>query len=92
MSYKSREKKRRHKAAIGNVRAKHGETMKARHYLTIVTRSCCCNDCGKPLRQGAESVYRHTPREIVCTTCADLRSIDFRLSRSWERAKRKAAA
>ena len=92
MSYRSREKKRIRKAAISNVRAKHGETMRSRHYLTIVTRSCCCNDCGKPLRRGAESVYRYEPREIVCLTCAELRGLDYRLSQSWERAKRKAAA
>ena len=87
MSYKSREKKRRAKIATGNVRAKHGETMKSRHYLTIIARNCCCNACGAPLRLGGESVYRYEPREIVCLTCAELRGLDYRPSRSWERAQ-----
>jgi len=91
MSYKSREKKRNYKkaeAAIGNVRSKHGETMKSRHYLTIVTRNCCCNACGKPLRRGAESVYRYEPREILCVTCAEREQIRHRPSIRWERRRR----
>lgn len=94
MSYKSREKKRRKQIAIGNVRAKHGETMRSRHYLTIVTRDGSCNGCGKALRKGRgdEAVYRHTPREIVCLSCATERGIKWRTSRSWERAQRKAAS
>ena len=71
MSYKSREKKRRRKLAQANVRSKHGETMKSRHYLTITTRACCCNDCGRRLRRGDESVFRFEPKEIVCLTCAE---------------------
>jgi len=91
MSYKSREKKRNYKkaeAAIGNVRSKHGEAMKSRHYLTIVTRACSCNRCGHPLRDGAECVYRHTPREILCVTCAELEQIRHRPSIRWERRRR----
>jgi hypothetical protein len=41
MSFKSREKKRGRKLAMGNVRAKHGEAMAGRHYLTIVSRHSC---------------------------------------------------
>ena len=91
MSYKSREKKRRKMAAINNVRAKHGETMKGRHYLTIVSRDCCCNSCGTSLRKARqdEAVYRHTPREILCLTCATKSGVQYRPSRTWERAKRR---
>ena len=89
MSYKSREKKRRRKLAQANVRSKHGETMKSRHYLTITTRACCCNDCGRRLRRGDESVFRFEPKEIVCLTCAELREIHYRPSQRWEKAHRK---
>jgi hypothetical protein len=57
MSFKSREKKRRAKLAIGKARAEHRETMAGRHYLTIVSRHCCCNECGASLRAGREAVY-----------------------------------
>lgn len=73
MSYKTREKKRRRKIAIANARAQHGETMAGRHYLTIVSRSACCNGCGGSLRKGRECVYRYRPREILCKNCADAR-------------------
>lgn len=89
MSYKSREKKRRKKIATGNVREKHGETMKARHYLTITTRACCCNGCGRGLRTGDESVFRFEPKEIVCLSCAELRKLHYRPSQRWEKAKAK---
>lgn len=89
MSYASREKKRRKRAAIGNVRTKHGEAMKARHYLTIVQRDCCCNDCGKRLRKGGEAIFRYEPKEIICTGCAERRGIKYRTSRSWERKRQR---
>ncbi|KAA0275383.1 MAG: hypothetical protein EDQ89_00175 [Acidobacteria bacterium] len=93
MSYRSREKKRKRKAAVGNVRAKHGDVMRSRHYLTMISRNCCCNACGTALRRSRhdEAVYRHEPREILCLSCATERQIDYRTSRSWDR-KRKAAA
>jgi hypothetical protein len=70
MSFRSREKKRRAKIAVGKARAQHHDTMAGRHYLTIVSRPCCCNECGGSLREGRECVYRHTPREILCAMCA----------------------
>lgn len=92
MSFKSREKKRRAKLAIGKARAEHRETMAGRHYLTIVSRHCCCNECGSSLREGAEAVYRHTPREILCKGCAGGRELRARPSERWEKQQRKAAA
>lgn len=94
MSFQSREKKRRKQAAIGDVRKRHGEKMRTRHYLTITSRDCCCNECGTSLRRRRqdEAVYRHEPREILCLSCATEQGIDYRTSQSWERSKRKAAA
>ena len=91
MSFKSREKKRRRKLAIANSRREHGETMKARHYLTIVSRSACCNDCGGTLRTGGECVFRFEPKEILCIVCADLRNLKYRPSLRWEKAARERA-
>jgi hypothetical protein len=85
MSFKSREKKRRIRAAQADNRRKHPE----RWYLTIVSRSCCCNACGGSLRDGAECVYRHEPREILCFSCAQGRKVPYRLSLKWERRNRK---
>ena len=84
MSYKTREKKRRRDIAVANARPKAD-----RHYLTIVSRAGCCNDCGGSLRPGAECVYRYEPREILCKNCADLRKIPYRLSKRWEKHNRK---
>jgi RNase P subunit RPR2 len=89
MSYRSREKKRRAGIAQQRARRDHRETMKRRHYLTIVSRDACCNACGGMLRQGAECVYRFEPREILCVTCADLRMISYRPSLKWERAQKR---
>lgn len=50
MGFKSREKKRRASAAVAGAVAQQRANYKDRHYLTIVTRSCCCNACGCSLR------------------------------------------
>ena len=85
MSYKSREKKRRRKIAIANARGRAD-----RHYLTPVSRHCCCNRCGGSLRAGRDdAVYRHTPREILCLRCADAGKVPYRVSRKWEQRKEK---
>ena len=76
MSFKSREKKRRRKIAMANARGKAD-----RHYLTPVSRHCCCNRCGSSLRAGRDNcVYRHTPREILCIGCATTGRVPYRLS------------
>ena len=85
MSFKSREKKRRRKIAMLNARGKAD-----RHYLTPVSRHCCCNRCGSSLRAGRDDcVYRHTPREIFCLNCANTKKVRYRLSQRWERRKKK---
>ena len=85
MSYNSREKKRRAKAAISKCRSEHIETIKGRHYLTLVSRPCSCNRCGNSLRKGRDCVYRNEPKEIFCHDCAILLGIKYRLSRRWEK-------
>jgi len=89
MSYKTREKKRRRKIATEKARAHQRENYADRHYLTIVSRSACCNNCGSSLRAGGECVYRYEPREILCKDCADAQGLHYRPSRSWERRNRK---
>ena len=90
MSYKSRQKKRKYKAAIKSAVAKQREAHADRHYLTIVKRDCCCNRCGTSLRVGRhECVYRHTPCEVLCLDCANRERIAYRLSRKWEAKNRK---
>lgn len=61
--------------------------MASRYYLSLVSRSACCNDCRRSLREGRECVYRHTPREILCVPCADTREIYYRPSLRWEKAR-----
>lgn len=89
MSFKSREKKRRYRAATTRDRKVQRNSYPDRHYLTIVSRAGCCNDCGGSLRLGKECVYRREPREILCKNCADLRKIRYRPSRKWEKANRR---
>jgi hypothetical protein len=89
VSYKSREKKRRAKAAMNDAVAKQRKVYADRHYLTPVKRNCCCNRCGTSLRVGHECVYRHTPREILCLDCANRERVRYRPSMRWERRNRK---
>jgi hypothetical protein len=95
MSYKSREKKRQLQVSEGKCRAaihrhRRSEKTRARHFLTPVSRNCCCNRCGTSLRDGRDDcVYRHTPREILCLNCANLERIPYRPSSKWERRHSK---
>ena len=87
MSYASRAKKR----AIAAAKYKKSDVMKGRHYLTIVTRKTCCARCAGLLKLGAEMVYRHTPREALCTLCATADpSIHARPSTRWTDQRRRA--
>ena len=48
MSFKSREKKRKRQGRRSSIsRHVHRDTMAGRHYLTIVSRTCSCNECGR---------------------------------------------
>jgi hypothetical protein len=87
LSYKSREKKRRARIAQSKRRHEQRGRYAERHYLTIVSRPASCNRCGGSLRNGAECVYRHTPRQILCVLCADSEKISYRPSMRWERRR-----
>ncbi len=89
MSFTVREKRRRKEIAVAQARKQHGETMQGRHYLTVVSRTCSCNDCGARLCEGGECVYRNRPREILCKRCADKRGIVPRISTRWERQRER---
>lgn len=91
MSFKSREKKRRARAAqaaIARTRIEHTDVMKSRHYLTFVKRACSCNACGGSLRERSEMVFRFEPKEVLCVSCADSRGVRYRPSEVWERVRR----
>jgi hypothetical protein len=87
MSFKSREKKRRTRIAQSGSRRGQRSRYADRHYLTIVSRAACCNRCGDRLRDGAECVYRHTPKQLLCLNCANREQIRYRPSMRWERQK-----
>jgi hypothetical protein len=90
MSYQSRERKRRVKAAMQNAVAKQRRAYAYRHYLTPVKRNCCCNRCGTSLRVGRhDCVYRHTAREILCLDCANHEQVRYRPSSKWEAQHRQ---
>ena len=85
MSYKSRQKKR----AIHASKHQHREKIAGRWYLTVVKRKTCCAKCAGILSVGGEMVYRHTPREALCKSCAELDpNVRPRPSATWERARR----
>jgi hypothetical protein len=88
MSYRSREAKRRKKAAIRAARGEHRERMDARYYLTKVKRPCSCSACGFKLKMGNDLVYRRAGPVTLCLRCADRDPlVDYRLSLRWERAQ-----
>ena len=91
MSFESREKKRRYKAAVKKSRRRSPETAK-RCFLTIARKPGVCARCGDRLAGGAEVVYRHEPRETRCLRCAERLedSKGYRLSIRWERKQRVA--
>ena len=84
MSYKSRERARKKKAAVE--RAKRNADSR-NHYLTIASRTTCCATCSGVLRVGAEMVYRAVPREALCKLCSENRRLRPRPSLRWERAQ-----
>jgi len=66
VSYQSRAKKRRYKAATKKAKKKafrSSDTAK-RWFLTIAKKDCCCDSCAVLLRRGRDIVYRHEPKEI----------------------------
>jgi hypothetical protein len=94
MSFRSRERKRRKRAALNRDQARAHRSGSASHrwYLTILIKACSCNnpECGRHMRPGRkgdprEIVYRREPRTILCVDCAQRLGLwpEVRLSRKW---------
>jgi hypothetical protein len=89
LSYRSRERKRRAKAAIAKTKRESSSVISVRYYRTIVKHACRCSACGGRLRIGGEMVYRHNGPVTLCIGCADKDPlVNYRLSLRWERAQR----
>jgi hypothetical protein len=91
MSFQSRKKKRKYKAAVKKSKRRSPETAK-RWFLTIARKPGACARCGDKLAGGAEVVYRHEPRETRCLRCAPQLedSKGYRPSIRWEPKRRVA--
>ena len=96
MSYKSREAKRRKRAALNTAQQGQARDRKARRpastpgkwWLTITSRVTCCARCAGILREGREMVFRKVPQEALCVACADRAGIHYRPSARWEQSRR----
>jgi hypothetical protein len=53
MSYRSRESKRKKKAAVAQAKHGHSAAMASRYYLTKAKHACRCSRCGAKLRMKA---------------------------------------
>lgn len=91
MGFKQRERRRQRRQAMAEAQrdARASGSSAGRWWLTVVARTTCCAVCGMVLREGGEMVYRHTPREARCTSCAG--GLGYRPSVRWERARRARA-
>lgn len=58
-------------------------------FPTLATRKCCCNECDGMLPEKRETVYRHTPRTLLCALCAQRHGIKARPSIRWEQAHKR---
>ena len=92
MSFQSREKKRKYKAAVKKSKRRHSSETAKRWFLTISRKAGACDVCGDKLAARAEVVYRHEPREVRCVRCAERLedSKGYRPSIRWERKRRVA--
>lgn len=94
MGFKQRERKRLKKAAMeSNTRTIRRRPKESTNWwLTVVREHTCCARCSGQLRAGREMVYRHTPRESLCLSCAEKFNVKFRPSLRWERDAAKKLA
>lgn len=91
MGFKQRERKRKATAARqgSQRRSRESGSSAAKWWLTLVVEDCACARCGRVLRVGSEMVYRHTPRESRCVSCAQLdHGGKWRPSLAWEKQRR----
>jgi ribosomal protein S27E len=91
MSFQSREKKRRHKAAAKSAKHNRSSETARRWFLTLARKPGQCATCPVRFGRGAEIVYRHEPREVRCIRCATRLedSKGYRPSLRWEKARRR---
>lgn len=91
MGFAQRERRRKAKVARDKAQAMAHKTGSAssRWYLTLVTKPCSCNKCARHFRghKDDEIVYRKTPTEILCLSCADKQGVKYRPSRRWEESR-----
>ncbi len=94
MSYRSREKKRRARAAIASTKRDFASVTATRYYLTPAKRECRCSACGGWLRVGKPMVFRQSGPVTLCVSCADSDPlVSYRPSLRWEKqAERRRAA
>jgi hypothetical protein len=91
MSYKSRERKRRRKAAVSRAKRQYSAVTDARYYLTPVKHHCRCSACGGKLAPGVAMVYRRSGPVTLCVPCADRDSlVEYRPSIRWEQSRKAA--
>jgi hypothetical protein len=92
VSFQSREKKRRHKAALTKVKTKRTRETAKRWFLTLARRPGRYLCCGHRFDRGDEIVFRFEPRGIRCVRCAGKHedSAGYRPSLRWDKAQRKA--
>lgn len=88
VSYRSRESKRRKKAAVAQVKRERSDVMRTRYYRTPVKRACRCSGCGRQLKERQEMVFRKDGPVTLCVPCADRDPlVDYRLSQRWEKER-----
>jgi hypothetical protein len=89
LSYKSRERKRRKRAAQLQAQkgARRSESSADNYWLTPLVKAGACDQCECRLRTGRDGVYRHEPRELYCVACADTAGLFYRPSLRWERER-----
>lgn len=91
MSFEAREKVRKQdrKISASSGSARSSGSAKGRYWLTVVSRKTCCALCAGILREGREVVYRHTPRESLCVSCAISAGVSYRPSTRWMKERRR---
>ena len=91
VSYESRAKKRKYKAAVKKARRHRWRETARRWFLTLARKDTRCELCATLIHRRREIVYRHEPRAVRCLGCADRDpECSYRPSIRWERKQRVA--
>jgi hypothetical protein len=87
MGFKQRERKRRRKIAVAGAQRESRRTGSStrKWWLTVVSRHTCCARCSGGLRAGRPMIYRRSPQESLCLSCAEGDpTVKYRPSTRWE--------